>query len=669
MNNGDITKIASGLLEMDVAHDDIREISETWNNSEELRSALLSTSVSDEEKERIADKAFSQAGSACIKTLMHKGALNELPAIVKEYERLKLKQLGTVVCQLYCTTKPSEQLTQEFRDVIREKLGCQEVVLDIRIDPSLIGGYVLNVDGKIYDKSVKNALKGLQKDLARRAETENVDTDIVSMIKEEIADFEVKLEVNEGGSVISIHDGIVNCFGLEKVMFGELVEFDTGVKGIVQNITKDYVGVVLLGSDHGLYEGSQVVRTGKRAGVPVGEGLIGRVVDALGAPIDGFGAIESSDYFPIEAEAAGVCIRKSVSVPLQTGILAIDSMFPIGRGQRELIIGDRQTGKTSIAVDTMINQKGQDMICIYVAIGQKASTVAKVVNDLKKHGAMDYSIVVAALASDLAPLQWIAPYSGTAIAEYFMKQGKDVLIVYDDLSKHAVAYRTMSLLLERSPGREAFPGDVFYLHSRLLERSSRLDEEHGGGSISALPIIETQAGDVSAYIPTNVISITDGQIFLESQLFNAGMRPAVNVGLSVSRVGGAAQTKAMKKVSGTLRMDLAQYREMGVFTQFSSELDKATKDLLDFGDRLMVLLKQPICQPLKMHEQVILLLAASKKIIQDVPLDEVKPFTKRLLRYMEEEHKDLIDEINTTKELSPELEEKLIAAFKEFKSR
>ncbi len=669
MNNSEIKNTASTLLEADVAHDDIREITDIWNNSEELRSSMLSSAVTDEEKERIADRAFSPAGASCIKMLLHKGALNELPAVVREYEKLKLKQQGAVVCQLYCAQKPSEELTAQFREVIRKKLGCNEVVLDIRIDPSLIGGYVLNADGKTYDKSVKNALKGLQKDLAKRAASENAGSDIVSMIKEEIADFEVKLEVNEGGSVLSIHDGIVNCFGLEKVMFGELVEFDTGVKGIVQNITKDYVGVVLLGSDRGLYEGSKVVRTGKRAGVPVGEEMIGRVVDALGAPIDGKGSINAADFFPVEAEAAGVCIRKSVSEPLQTGILAIDSMFPIGRGQRELIIGDRQTGKTSIAVDTMINQKGQDMICIYVAIGQKASTVAKVVNDLKKHGAMDYTIVVASLASDLAPLQWMAPYSGTAIAEYFMKQGRDVLIVYDDLSKHAVAYRTMSLLLERSPGREAFPGDVFYLHSRLLERSSRLDDEHGGGSISALPIIETQAGDVSAYIPTNVISITDGQIFLETQLFNSGMRPAVNVGLSVSRVGGAAQTKAMKKVSGTLRMDLAQYREMGVFTQFSSELDKATKDLLDFGDRLMELLKQPLCQPFKMHEQVILLLAAGRKQMQDVPVAEIKSFAKRLLQFIEEEHKELIDEINGTKTLSPELEEKLVAAFKEFKAR
>lgn len=669
MNNSDIKNTAAELLEMDIANDDIREISETWDNSEELRSALLSAAVTDEEKERIADKAFSSAGSSCVKALMHKGVLDELPSIVKEYERLKLKQQGTVVCQLYCVQKPSEELTQEFREIIRKKLGCNEVILKIKIDPSIIGGYILHVDGKIYDKSVKNALKGLQNDLALRAASEQGNIDIVSMIKEEISDFDVKLQVSEGGSVISIHDGIVNCFGLENVLYGELVQFDTGVKGIVQNITSDYVGVVLLGSDHGLVEGSQVVRTGKKAGVPVGENMIGRVVDALGSPIDGLGPIESADFFPIEAEAAGVCVRQSVSEPLQTGILAIDSMFPIGRGQRELIIGDRQTGKTSIAIDTIINQKGQDMICVYVAIGQKASTVAKVVGDLKKHGAMDYTVVLAAMASDLAPIQWIAPYSGTAIAEYFMKQGKDVLIVYDDLSKHAVAYRTMSLLLERSPGREAFPGDVFYLHSRLLERSSRLDEEHGGGSISALPIIETQAGDVSAYIPTNVISITDGQIFLETQLFNSGMRPAVNVGLSVSRVGGAAQRKAMKKVSGTLRMDLAQYREMGVFTQFSSDLDKATKDLLDFGDRLMELLKQPLCQPLKMHQQVILLLAANKKQMQDVPVSDIKSFAKNLLKYMEEEKKELVDEINEKKDLSPDLEERLVAAFKEFKSK
>ena len=491
--------------------------------------------------------------------------------------------------------------------------------------------------------------------------------DIISMLKSEITNFDAKMQVSETGTVITIHDGIVNVYGLNNAMYGELIEFETGVKGIVQNVNENSVGCVLLGSDHGLHEGSKAVRTKKRAGVPVGENFIGRVIDALGAPIDGKGEIKEADYYPVESEAPGVCERKSVSVPLQTGILAIDSMFPIGRGQRELIIGDRQTGKTAIAIDTILNQKGQDMRCIYVAIGQKASTVAKVVSDLKKHGAMDYTIVLAAMASDLAPIQWMAPYSGTAMAEYFMHQGKDVLIIYDDLSKHAVAYRAMSLLLERSPGREAYPGDVFYLHSRLLERSSRLDDEHGGGSITALPIIETQAGDVSAYIPTNVISITDGQIFLESRLFNAGVRPAVNVGLSVSRVGGAAQTKAMKKVSGTLRMDLAQYREMEVFTQFSSDLDKTTKEMLDFGDRLMELLKQPLYRPLPLHEQVILLCIANHKLMLDVPIADVKQFRRDVMSYFEANCADIIDEINEKKVLTPELEDKIVNAAKDFK--
>ncbi len=668
MTNEQIKAVARRLLDRDVAHDDIRELTDVWNSSEELRTALLSPAVSAEEKERVAKKAFAPAGAECVKTLMDEGALSELPKIVEEYEQLKLRQQNAVVCKLTCTEAPSEILAEEFRKVIRNKLGVNEVILDIVVDDTLIGGYVLEADGKVYDKSIKNAMKSLQGELRRKAAGDRGSGDVISMLKSEISNFEAKLEVAESGTVISIHDGIINVFGLGSVMYGELVEFETGVKGIVQNINDDSVGVVLLGSEHGLTEGSKVIRTRKKAGVPVGEAFIGRVIDALGAPIDGEGPIEEADFYPVEAEAPGVCIRKSVSVPLQTGILAIDSMFPIGRGQRELIIGDRQTGKTSIAVDTIINQKGQNMICVYVAIGQKASTVAKVVSDFKKHGAMDYTIVVAAMASDLAPLQWIAPYSGTAIAEYFMKQGKDVLIVYDDLSKHAVAYRAMSLLLERSPGREAYPGDVFYLHSRLLERSSRLDEAHGGGSITALPIIETQAGDVSAYIPTNVISITDGQIFLETQLFNAGVRPAVNVGLSVSRVGGAAQTKAMKKVSGTLRMDLAQYREMEVFTQFSSDLDKTTKDLLDFGDRLMELLKQPLYKPLKMHEQVILLLAANKKLMQDVPLKDIKAFRREVLEYMTVNHQEIIDEINETKVLTPELEEKIVKAVKDYKT-
>jgi F-type H+-transporting ATPase subunit alpha len=491
--------------------------------------------------------------------------------------------------------------------------------------------------------------------------------DIISVLKSEIEDYDIKMTVKETGTVINIGDGIATVYGLDHAMYGELVEFETGVRGIVQNLELKTIGCVLLGSDYGLTEGSKVTRTHKRAGVPVSDELIGRVVDALGSPIDGKGPIDSNEFFPIESEAPGVCDRKSVTVPLQTGIMAIDAMFPIGRGQRELIIGDRQTGKTSIAIDTILNQKGQGVTCIYVAIGQKASTVAKIVSTLTKHGAMDYSIVVSASASDLAPLQYIAPYAGTAIAEYFMSQGKDVLIVYDDLSKHAVAYRTMSLLLERSPGREAYPGDVFYLHSRLLERSSRLDEEHGGGSITALPIIETLAGDVSAYIPTNVISITDGQIFLESELFFAGIRPAVNVGLSVSRVGGAAQTKAMKKAAGSLRIDLAQFREMEIFTQFSSELDKSTKDLLDHGNHIVELLKQPLSKPLPLHEQVILLCTANNRLFNNVPIKQVKTFRSDLMDYIRTKYPEIIEDIDTNKVLTDELIEKIVKVVKEFK--
>ena len=492
-------------------------------------------------------------------------------------------------------------------------------------------------------------------------------SDIISVLKSEIENYDIKTTVNETGTIISIGDGIANVYGLDLAMYGELVEFETGVRGIVQNLSTKTIGCVLLGSDYGLTEGSKVIRTGKKAGVPVSNQLIGRVVNALGAPIDGKGAIEATDFYPIENVAPGVCTRKPVNVPLQTGILSIDAMFPIGRGQRELIIGDRQTGKTSIAIDTILNQKGQDVICIYVAIGQKASTVAKIVHTLSKHGAMEYSVVLSSSASDLAPLQYIAPYSGTAMAEFFMSQGKDVLIVYDDLSKHAVAYRTMSLLLERSPGREAYPGDVFYLHSRLLERSCRLEEEFGGGSITALPIIETLAGDVSAYIPTNVISITDGQIFLESELFFSGIRPAVNVGLSVSRVGGAAQTKAMKKAAGSLRIDLAQYREMEVFTQFSSDLDRATKDLLDHGKHLIELLKQPLSRPLALHEQVILLVIANNRLFNDVPIKEMKNFKTEILDFFSLKYSNIVDEISTKKVLTDELIVQIVNAAKEFK--
>lgn len=491
--------------------------------------------------------------------------------------------------------------------------------------------------------------------------------EIISILKEEIENFDMMSKDSEVGTVITVGDGIASIYGIDHAMYGEIVTFENGLKGMVQDIRRNEIGCILFGSDTRISEGTKVTRTGKRAGVPVGDAYIGRVVNALGEPIDGKGSIEADGYRPIEQEAPGIVDRKSVSVPMETGILSIDSMFPIGRGQRELIIGDRQTGKTSIALDTILNQKDKDVICVYVAIGQKASTVAKVVNTLKTNGALDYAIVVSSTASDCAPLQYIAPYAGTAMAEYFMYKGKDVLIVYDDLSKHAVAYRALSLLLGRSPGREAYPGDVFYLHSRLLERSSRLSDENGGGSITALPIIETQAGDVSAYIPTNVISITDGQIFLESGLFAAGMRPAVNVGLSVSRVGGAAQTKAMKKASGSIRIDLAQYREMEVFTQFSSDLDPATKEQLEYGSGLMELLKQPLYHPMSLHEKVITLCAATHKIFLGIDKKEIRQFRLDLMTWFDTKYPNIGEEIEEKKVLSDELIDQIVLIAEEFK--
>ena len=472
--------------------------------------------------------------------------------------------------------------------------------------------------------------------------------DIISIIQSEIENFDVDNTSEETGTVIYVGDGIVTVYGIDHAMYGEVVVFDNGVKGMVQDIRQNEIGVILFGRDHGIHEGTKVVRTKKKAGIPVGKGFIGRIINALGEPIDGKGDIKEEDYRPIENEAPGIVDRKSVDTPLETGILSIDSMFPIGRGQRELIIGDRQTGKTSIATDTIINQKGKDVICIYVAIGQKASTVAKIVSTLTKHGAMDYSIVLSSTASDPASLQYIAPYAGTAMAEHFMHQGKDVLIVYDDLSKHAVAYRALSLLLERSPGREAYPGDVFYLHSRLLERSSRLSDELGGGSITALPIIETQAGDVSAYIPTNVISITDGQIFLETDLFNQGVRPAINVGISVSRVGGNAQIKAMKKVAGTLKMDQAQYRELEAFSKFSSDMDPITAMTIDKGRKNAQLLIQPQYSPMPVEQQIAILYCGTHGLLHDVPLENVQDFERSFIESLQLNHQeDVLDVLRT----------------------
>ena len=493
--------------------------------------------------------------------------------------------------------------------------------------------------------------------------------EISALIKEQIKHYDDIIEQKDVGTVVTVGDGVSVIHGLDNAMLGELLLFPNDVYGMVMNLDEDSVGAVLLGSESTIKEGDEVKRTGRIIEVPVGDEMLGRVVNPLGQAIDGQGEINTGKTKPIERVASGVMTRKSVDQPLQTGITSIDAIIPIGRGQRELIIGDRQTGKTAIAIDTILNQKGQNIYCVYVAIGQKNSTVAQVVEKLRQGGAMDYTCVVSAGASELAPIQYIAPYAGCAIAEHWLDEGKDVLIVYDDLSKHAVAYRTMSLLLKRPPGREAYPGDVFYLHSRLLERSSKLNDELGGGSITALPIIETQAGDVSAYIPTNVISITDGQIFLESDLFNSGMRPAVNVGLSVSRVGGAAQTKAMKKASGTIRIDLAQYREMEVFTQFSSDLDDMTKEQLQYGKGLMELLKQPLCHPMSLADQVITLVAANKRLLLDVDIKQMKEFQGRLLDFFKIEHKDVVDAINEKKVLDDGITEKIVEAVKEFKSR
>ncbi len=565
-------------------------------------------------------------------------------------------------------TAPDEDQLEKFRSFVAEKSGVKDIEIKCILDSSLHGGFVLTIGNHEYDWSIGGRIAQMEEQLGKFQGSGSQGLGgIIPILKSRIEDFELEAKEKEVGAVSWVGDGIANIDGLDHAMYGEIVLFENGVKGMVQDIRRDEVSCILFGRDTGIRAGARVVRTFRRAGIPVGEGFLGRVVDPLGAPIDGGGEIIASGYRPMEEEAPGIIQRKSVSVPLETGILAIDSMFPIGRGQRELIIGDRQTGKTSIAMDTILNQKGKDVICIYTAIGQKASTIARLVNTLKKYEASEYTIVVAATASDPAPLQYIAPYSATALAEYFMHQGRDVLIVYDDLSKHAVAYRALSLLLERSPGREAYPGDVFYLHSRLLERSSRLNEEAGGGSITALPIVETQAGDVSAYIPTNVISITDGQIFLESDLFFSGMRPAVNVGLSVSRVGGAAQTKAMKKAAGSIRIDLAQYREMEVFTQFSSDLDAGTKEMLQYGKGLMELLKQPLCQPLSMAEQVITLCAATDRVMLDVPLSEMKDFQRGMLDWFAREHSDIMSELAGKKVLGDELKKRILDAARDFK--
>lgn len=582
---------------------------------------------------------------------------------VNEYADASQEQNTDIKAILRYVTMPSDEQLERLKIFLQRELNVSGVEIVFQKDESILGGFIIQSGNKEFDFSMRERLKEVKEQMLLHQSEDGENTQrSISILKERVDQISFREEGKEIGTVDFVGDGIANIRGLNHVMYGEIVQFDNGVKGMVMDVRTDDIGCILFDSNQGIREGSKVARTEKNAGIPVGDEFLGRVIDSLGAPIDGKGVIKSTQYRAIEEEAPGIVDRCSVGVPMETGILAIDSMFPIGRGQRELIIGDRQTGKTSIALDTIINQRGKNVICVYVAIGQKASTVAKIVNTLTVNHAMDYTIIVSSTASDPAPLQYIAPYSGTALAEYFMYQGKDVLIVYDDLSKHAVAYRALSLLLERSPGREAYPGDVFYLHSRLLERSSRLNDDKGGGSITALPIIETQAGDVSAYIPTNVISITDGQIFLESNLFFSGMRPAVNVGLSVSRVGGAAQTKAMKKASGSIRIDLAQFREMEVFTQFSSDLDETTKEQLTYGNGLMELLKQPLCQPMSLHRQVITLCTATGRVFLPVTKKDIKIFQMKMLDWFEKNHTEIVNEIETQKNLSDDLKERIIDA-------
>ena len=562
---------------------------------------------------------------------------------------------------LWSRTEPSPQQREKLRAFLDQRYG--PTALEWVRDEGLKGGFRLQVGEDIYDWSLEGRLRQFQEKLR---DLNPGREGIIPLIRETIETWDPAAAPQETGTVLTVGDEIATVSGLKNVRYGEILLFPGGIKGMVQDLRRESVGCVLFGSSQEIRAGDTVRRSGKTAGMPVGDAFLGREVDALGQPIDGKGDIRASDYRPIEAPAPGILDRQPVDTPMETGLLAVDAMFPIGRGQRELIIGDRQTGKTSIATDAILNQKDKDVLCIYVAIGQKASSIARVAGDLQKHGAMSYTTIVAATASDSAPLQYIAPYAGTALAEYFMGKGKSVLIVYDDLSKHAVAYRAISLLLRRSPGREAYPGDVFYLHSRLLERSCRMRDDLGGGSITALPIVETQAGDVSAYIPTNVISITDGQIFLETALFNAGNRPAVNVGLSVSRVGGAAQTKAMKKANANLRIELAQYKDMESFSQFSSDLDAETRRQLEHGKALMELLKQPLYQPKSDAEQVVLLTLAAHGVLDEIKTGELRQKTSAFVRQFRTDPSGVMDEIQASGKLSPEQVQTILNAWNAF---
>ena len=658
---------AKRLRELNIPGDIVGQTGDIFKAVPQVKLDFESPAVALSAKHNVIEKVFPLQIRDFLKVLCDNGDIYLWDDICTAYRELSPEKKGEFVVTLSYVTAPTEEQLQNIRDFVQKKYHRDDMVFETKEDPALGGGFIIRAGNEVYDWSTNGRMKQFADKLSQVGKTAS-EQGIISILKGEIEDFHLQAQEHEIGSVSWVGDGIANVNGIDHAEYGEIVIFDSGVKGMVQDVRRDEIGCILFGHDTEIREGTRVVRTGKRAGIPVGDGFKGRIVDALGAPIDGAGPIKEEGYRPIEQPAPSIVDRQSVGVPMETGILAIDSMFPIGRGQRELIIGDRQTGKTAIAIDTIINQKGQNVKCIYVAIGQKASTVAALVKTLEEFGAMSYTTVVASTASELAPLQYIAPYAGCAIGEEWMEAGQDVLIVYDDLSKHAAAYRTLSLLLKRPPGREAYPGDVFYLHSRLLERAARLSDKLGGGSLTALPIIETQAGDVSAYIPTNVISITDGQIYLETEMFNSGFRPAINAGLSVSRVGGSAQIKAMKKIAAPIRVELAQYRELAAFAQFGSELDADTTEKLAQGERIREILKQPQYQPMPVEKQVMIIYAATKKYLIDIPVEKILDFEKALFEYVDTKYPEVPEAIRTEKVISDETEAKLVKAIEECKA-
>lgn len=653
-----------------ISVDDLQHAAEILAATPQLPAELENPDLTREKREDLVRSLFPLAVRGIIEVLAQDQTMKMMPDLIKEAETFE-KPDKYLRCVLEYVKEPDEKQAAGIRKFLSEKYPGRELRIVKEEKPELGSGFILRVGSEEYDWSTegrKRALADKLKNLVKEPDSGDFLTQkgIIGILKGNLDGIDIS--AREIGTVSRVGDGIAYVDGIDHAMYGEIVAFDGDVRGMVQDIRSKEIGCILFGHANTIGEGSRAMQTGKMAGIPVGEGFLGRVVDALGNPIDNKGEIEAAGYRPVESPAPGIIERQSVDTPMETGILSIDSMFPIGRGQRELIIGDRQTGKTAIAIDTIINQKGQGVKCIYVAIGQKASTIANLVKKLEEYGAMDYTTIVAATASELAPLQYIAPYSGCAIGEEWMENGEDVLVVYDDLTKHAAAYRTLSLLLKRPPGREAFPGDVFYLHSRLLERAARLSDKLGGGSLTALPIIETQAGDVSAYIPTNVISITDGQIYLETEMFNAGFRPAVNAGLSVSRVGGSAQIKAMKKISGPIRIELAQYRELAAFSQFSSDLDPETKEQLAQGERIREILKQDQYKPMPVENQVIIIYAATKKYLIDVEVDDIMDFEKGLFEYIDTKYPEVPASIREDKEIKEDTEKKLIQAIEEFKA-